>query len=269
MRYDRTPILEDLSVDFPGGLITTIIGPNGCGKSTLLRALSRLIPSYQGQVHLDGQDITHLKRKELAKRVGVLPQSPTAPEGLLVVDLVARGRHPHQSWINQWSATDEQEVMRALELTNTADLAERTVESLSGGQRQRVWISMVLAQHTEVLFLDEPTTYLDLSHSIDILNLVTQLKHQLGRTAVMVLHDINLAIRYSDNLVVMKDGAVKAHGTPADIITSELLKEVFGLDARIMTDPVMSEHQGTRIPLIVPEAPAGVAKDKNRGRATK
>lgn len=253
--YGDTTIIDDLSVDFPGGSITTIIGPNGCGKSTLLRAVAQLIPADRGEATVGGQDITRMKRKKLAKIIGVLPQSPTAPEGLLVSDLVARGRHPHQSWVNQWSANDEQEVLRALELTGTAHLAERPVEALSGGQRQRVWISMVLAQQTEVLFLDEPTTYLDLSHSIDVLNLVAQLKQNLGRTVVMVLHDLNLAVRYSDNLVVMKDGAIKAQGRPQEIITSELLKDVFDLEASVTTDPVMSEARGVKVPLIIPAAP--------------
>lgn len=254
--YDGdTTIIDDLSVEFPGGEITTIIGPNGCGKSTLLRAVARLIPARQGQISADGQDITSMKRKQLAQIIGVLPQSPTAPEGLAVSDLVARGRHPHQSWINQWSRQDEREVLEALELTGTAHLAERPIDALSGGQRQRVWISMVLAQQTEVLFLDEPTTYLDLAHSIDVLNLVTRLKRDLGRTVVMVLHDLNLAVRYSDNLVVMKDGALRAHGKPRDVITPELLREVFGLDAHVTTDPVMTEARGVSVPLIIPAAP--------------
>ena len=256
--YGDNIIIDDLSVDFPSGEITTIIGPNGCGKSTLLRAVSRLIPRRQGTGTVDGKDATTMTRENLAKTVGVLPQTPSAPEGLLVSDLVARGRHPHQSWINQWSAADEQEVLRALELTNTAHLAERSLEALSGGQRQRVWISMVLAQQTDVLFLDEPTTYLDLSHSIDVLNLVTRLKHDLGRTIVMVLHDLNLAIRYSDHLVVMKDGAIHASGSPAQVITPELLSEVFNLDAHVNPDPVMSEARGTTVPLIVPAAPPGI-----------
>lgn len=243
------PIIEDLHLDVPGGKVTTIIGPNGCGKSTLLRALSRLLSSRTGDIHLGGTDIGTMKRKELAKIIGVLPQSPIAPPGLIVSDLVARGRHPHQSWIRQWSSTDEEEVISALEMTSVANLADRPVESLSGGQRQRVWISMVLAQHTDVLFLDEPTTYLDLSHSIEVLDLVRALKKKLDRTVVIVLHDLNLAIRYSDHLIVMREGEVVASGTPTDIITSELLKEIFDLDAVVIEDPVVGG------PLIVPSAP--------------
>ncbi|WP_420099257.1 ABC transporter ATP-binding protein [Corynebacterium sp.] len=243
------PIIDDLSLDIPGGKVTTIIGPNGCGKSTLLRSLARLLPSRSGDVRLDATDIGGMKRKDLAKIIGVLPQSPVAPPGLVVSDLVSRGRHPHQSWIRQWSSTDEDEVMAALEMTSVADLADRPVDSLSGGQRQRVWISMVLAQHTEVLFLDEPTTYLDLSHSIEVLDLVRELKGRLDRTVVMVLHDLNLAVRYSDHLVVMRDGAVEAAGSPGDIITPNLLKDVFALDAVVIDDPVVGG------PLIVPSAP--------------
>lgn len=247
--YGDTEVISGLDVTFPAGKVTTIIGPNGCGKSTLLKATSRLIPS-SGQVRLDDCDVTTLKKKELAKLIGVLPQSPIAPEGLLVADLVARGRHPHQSWINQWSSHDEEEVVRALENTGSAHLADHRVDALSGGLRQRVWISMVLAQNTDVLFLDEPTTYLDLSTSIEVLNLVTRLRDELERTVVMVLHDLNLAVRYSDHLVVMRDGAVIDSGAPADVITSELLAEVFDLDALIIEDPA------TGGPLIVPAAPA-------------
>ncbi|HIW96823.1 MAG TPA: ABC transporter ATP-binding protein [Candidatus Corynebacterium gallistercoris] len=246
---DRT-VIEGLDVRFPAGAITTIIGPNGCGKSTLLRAVSRLIPADAGTITVGGEDATRMKRKDLAKKVGVLPQTPIAPEGLIVADLVARGRHPHQSWIRQWSRTDEAEVLKALEFTNSLDLAERRIDALSGGQRQRVWISMVLAQNTEVLFLDEPTTYLDLAHSIDVLNLITHLKRTLERTVVMVLHDLNLAIRYSDNLVVMREGSILAQGTPAEIITPELLQEVFDLEALVVEDPA------TGSPLIIPAAPS-------------
>lgn len=251
--YGDSLIIDDLTTTIPGGAVTTVIGPNGCGKSTFLRAVCRLIPSRSGRVTLGGDDISSMRRRDLAGRIGVLPQSPVAPEGLIISDLVARGRHPHQSWIRQWSSTDEEEVLRALELTNVADLAERRVESLSGGQRQRVWISMVLAQHTDILFLDEPTTFLDLSHSIEILDLVADLRSALDRTVVMVLHDLNLAVRYSDHLIVMRDGAVVATGAPGDIITAELLKDVFDLDAVVVDDPV------TGGPLIVPCAPRGRA----------
>ena len=259
LRVGYTPdraVISDLSLKIPGGQVTTIIGPNGCGKSTLLRAVGRLIPSQGGDVHLGNTDIGGMKRKDIAKTIGVLPQSPIAPPGLIVSDLVSRGRHPHQSWIRQWSSSDEEEVNAALEMTDVLDLADRPVDSLSGGQRQRVWISMVLAQHTEELFLDEPTTYLDLAHSIEVLDLVNRLRRDLDRTVVMVLHDLNLAIRYSDNLVVMRDGDLIATGTPEAIITSELLKDVFELDATVIEDPVVGG------PLIVPNDPYDIKGKK-------
>ncbi|MGC3906164.1 ABC transporter ATP-binding protein [Corynebacterium variabile] len=250
------PVISDLSLNIPGGQVTTIIGPNGCGKSTLLRAIGRLIPSQGGDVHLGDTDIGSMKRKDIAKTIGVLPQSPISPPGLIVSDLVSRGRHPHQSWIRQWSSSDEEEVNAALEMTDVAELANRSVDSLSGGQRQRVWISMVLAQHTDVLFLDEPTTYLDLAHSIEVLDLVNRLRRDLDRTVVMVLHDLNLAIRYTDNLVVMRDGDLIATGKPEEIITSELLKDVFELDATVIEDPVVGG------PLIVPNDPYDIKGKK-------
>ncbi|MEU5371239.1 ABC transporter ATP-binding protein [Streptomyces sp. NPDC005951] len=241
---DRT-VIDQLDVAIPSGVITTIIGPNGCGKSTLLRTLTRLLRPAGGTVLLDGEDIGTLRTKDVAKKLGLLPQAPVAPEGLTVADLVARGRHPHQSWLRQWSSDDADVVRRALAMTGVADLADRTVDSLSGGQRQRVWISMTLAQGTDLLLLDEPTTYLDLAHAIDVLDLVDDL-HESGCTVVMVLHDLNLATRYSDNLVVMRGGAVLAQGHPRDVITAELLYEAFGLRAKVIDDPV-----GDR-PLIVP-----------------
>ncbi|MFC8659007.1 ABC transporter ATP-binding protein [Streptomyces parvus] len=241
---DRT-VIDQLDVAIPSGVITTIIGPNGCGKSTLLRTLTRLLKPTGGTVVLDGEDIGTLRTKDVAKKLGLLPQAPVAPEGLTVADLVARGRHPHQSWLRQWSSDDADVVRRALAMTGVADLADRTVDSLSGGQRQRVWISMTLAQGTDLLLLDEPTTYLDLAHAIDVLDLVDDL-HESGCTVVMVLHDLNLATRYSDNLVVMRGGAVLAQGHPRDVITAELLHGAFGLRAKVIDDPV-----GDR-PLIVP-----------------
>ncbi|WP_288748055.1 ABC transporter ATP-binding protein [uncultured Corynebacterium sp.] len=244
--YGQRTIIRDLSATFPAGKITTIVGPNGCGKSTLLRAMSGLLNLDTGTVSVDGQNISDMKRKDVARILGMLPQSPVAPEGLLVSDLVARGRHPHQAWFRQWSSTDEDAVFEALKQTGSADLASRTLDELSGGQRQRVWISMVLAQNTDILFLDEPTTYLDLATSVDILELVDSLRQELGRTVVMVLHDLNLAVRYSDYLVVMKDGQVIASGTPAEVITAELLQEAFNLRARVIEDPETGD------PLIVP-----------------
>jgi iron complex transport system ATP-binding protein len=243
--YGGRMVIDGLDVAIPPGVITTIIGPNGCGKSTLLRTLSRLLKPTRGTVVLDGDDIVKLRTRDVAKKLGLLPQAPVAPEGLTVSDLVARGRHPHQSWLRQWSSDDAAVVERALAMTGVSDLADRPVDSLSGGQRQRVWISMTLAQGTDLLLLDEPTTYLDLAHAIDVLDLVDDL-HESGRTVVMVLHDLNLATRYSDNLVVMREGAILAQGHPRDVITAELLHEAFGLRAKVIDDPV-----GDR-PLIVP-----------------
>src|SRR5687768_2414032 len=243
--YADRVVLDNLDVAIPTGVITTVIGPNGCGKSTLLRTLSRLLKPRKGTVLLDGSDIARLKTRDVAKRMGLLPQTPIAPEGLTVADLVARGRHPHQSWVRQWSSDDAGIVAKALEMTGVADLAHRPVDSLSGGQRQRVWISMTLAQGTDLLLLDEPTTYLDLAHAIDVIDLVDDL-HEGGCTIVMVLHDLNLAVRYSDNLIVMKSGSIVAQGHPSQVITSDLLLDTFGLQAKVIDDPV-SER-----PLIVP-----------------
>ena len=249
--YGERVVVEDLDLDVVTGTITAVIGPNGCGKSTLLRALGRLLKPSAGQVLLDGKRIDSLPTREVAKILGLLPQSPVAPEGLTVADLVARGRHPHQAWYRQWSSDDEQAVAQALEWTGIADLAERPVDELSGGQRQRAWISMVLAQGTDLLLLDEPTTFLDLAHQVDVLELVRRLHREAGRTVVMVLHDLNFAARYADRLVAMRDGRIVAAGEPADVISEELLAEVFGLDARVITDPVV----GT--PLVVPVASRG------------
>lgn len=243
--YGGRVVIDELDVAIPPGVITTIIGPNGCGKSTLLKTLSRLLKPAKGAVVLDGEDIGRLRTRDVAKKLGLLPQAPVAPEGLTVADLVARGRHPHQSWLRQWSSDDADVVERALAMTGVSDLADRPVDALSGGQRQRVWISMTLAQGTDLLLLDEPTTYLDLAHAVDVLDLVDDL-HESGCTVVMVLHDLNLATRYSDNLVVMREGSVLAQGHPRDVITAELLHEAFGLTARVIDDPV-----GDR-PLIVP-----------------
>ncbi|GAA3783463.1 ABC transporter ATP-binding protein [Streptomyces phyllanthi] len=252
--YGGRTVIDDLDVAIPPGVITTIIGPNGCGKSTLLRTLSRLLKPARGTVVLDGEDIAGLRTRDVAKKLGLLPQAPVAPEGLTVSDLVARGRHPHQSWLRQWSSDDAAVVERALAMTGVSDLADRPVDSLSGGQRQRVWISMTLAQGTDLLLLDEPTTYLDLAHAIDVLDLVDDL-HESGCAVVMVLHDLNLATRYSDNLIVMREGSILAQGHPRDVITAELLQDAFGLRAKVIDDPV-----GDR-PLIVPIGRAHVQLD--------
>ncbi|MET7772200.1 ABC transporter ATP-binding protein [Nocardia sp. NPDC005366] len=244
--YGDRVIIDGLTLDIASGIVTTVIGPNGCGKSTLLRSLGRLLRPRQGRVVLDGKAISTMKTKDVARVIGMLPQTPVAPEGLTVADLVARGRHPHQTWFRQWSAGDESEVMTALEQTGIADLADRSLDELSGGQRQRAWISMALAQGTDILLLDEPTTYLDLAHSLEVLDLVDRLHDEMGRTVVMVLHDLNMAIRYSDRLIVMRAGRVVAQGPPSDIIDAELLREVFGLRASVLEDPVSGR------PMIVP-----------------
>lgn len=246
LAYGDRVIIENLDLEVHTGVITTVIGPNGCGKSTLLRSLGRLMKPRSGEVVLDGKAITAMRTKDVARILGMLPQAPTAPEGLTVGDLVSRGRHPHQSWIRQWSSDDESEVANALALTGVGDLADRPVDELSGGQRQRAWISMALAQGTDILLLDEPTTYLDLAHSIEVLDLVDRLHEEMGRTVVMVLHDLNLAVRYSDRLVVMSQGKIVAAGPPNEIISEQLLLDVFGLEARVIEDPVSDR------PLIVP-----------------
>jgi iron complex transport system ATP-binding protein len=244
--YGGRPIVEDLSLRVATGTVTTIIGPNGCGKSTLLRALGRLLAPEAGRVLLDGKEIARVRSRDVARVLGMLPQSPVAPEGLTVADLVGRGRHPHQSWLRQFSRADEAEVAAALAQTGIAELADRPLDELSGGQRQRAWIAMALAQGTEILLLDEPTTYLDLAHSLEVLDLVDELHATAGRTVVMVLHDLNLAARYSDELVAMAQGRIVVAGPPAEVIDATLLRTVFGLEAEVITDPVAGG------PMIVP-----------------
>jgi iron complex transport system ATP-binding protein len=246
LAYDDRVVVRDLDLQLTDGSFTAIVGPNGCGKSTLLRALGRLLRPAAGQVLLDGRAIARTPTREVARVLGLLPQTPVAPEGLTVGDLVARGRHPHQSWLRQWSRDDEVAVAEALTWTDMADLADRPVDELSGGQRQRAWISMALAQGTDLLLLDEPTTYLDLSHQIDVLELVARLHAERGRTVVVVLHDLNLAARYAQRLVAMDDGTLVASGTPEEVLTEQLLADVFDLEARIVPDPVA----GT--PMVVP-----------------
>ncbi|MFC4002787.1 ABC transporter ATP-binding protein [Prauserella oleivorans] len=244
--YGERLVVEDLDLEVADGSVTVVIGPNGCGKSTLLRALGRLLRPSGGSVLLDGKRIDRLPTREVAKVLGLLPQSPSAPEGLTVADLVARGRQPHQRWYRQWSSADEEAVSRALALTGMDVHADRVVDELSGGQRQRAWISMTLAQDTSLLLLDEPITYLDLAHQVDVLDLVHRLHTERGTTVVMVLHDLNLAARYADTLVAMRDGRIVAQGEPGDVLTEELLSEVFDLDAKVLPDPVA----GT--PLVIP-----------------
>lgn len=246
LRYDERTISRNLSVAVPGGSFTVIVGPNACGKSTLLRALSRLLKPSAGQVILDGRSITDLSAKDVARRLGLLPQSSIAPEGITVADLVARGRYPHQSFFRQWSKADEEAVIAAMEATRVTDLSGRLVDELSGGQRQRVWIAMVLAQETSILLLDEPTTFLDIAHQIELMDLLADFNRQ-GRTVVAVLHDLNHACRYASHLIAMKDGAIVAEGKPSTIITEKLVEDVFGLPCVIIADPVSST------PLIVPK----------------
>jgi iron complex transport system ATP-binding protein len=252
--YDGGNIISGLSLTIPNARVTSIIGPNGCGKSTLLRGLGRLLSPRSGEVFLDGAPLRQHSTRHIATRISVLPQTPTAPSGLTVADLVSRGRHPRQKWYQQFSASDELVVESALEATDILDLADTPLEDLSGGQRQRAWISMTLAQETGILLLDEPTTYLDLAHQVDVLELVRRLNREHHRTVVMVLHDISLAARYSDHIVAMKDGAIVAQGTPAKVITSERLLDVFGLDAHVVPEP--TEGRPHVIPLGTVGAPA-------------
>ncbi|NER65039.1 ABC transporter ATP-binding protein [Pseudomonas sp. MAFF212427] len=247
LRYDQRTISTNLSVNITDGSFTVIVGPNACGKSTLLRALSRLLVPTTGQVLLDQARIHDLPAKEVARQLGLLPQSATAPDGITVADLVARGRYPHQSFLRQWSEADEQAVTAAMHAAHVTELAGRPLDELSGGQRQRVWIAMVLAQQTPILLLDEPTTFLDIAHQFELLELLADLNRQ-GRTVVAVLHDLNQACRYASHIIAMKAGAIVAQGAPAQIFTTALVHEVFGMASMIIDDPV------TGTPLVVPVA---------------
>ncbi|WP_448237593.1 ABC transporter ATP-binding protein [Microbacterium paulum] len=244
--YGRTPIVDGVSIDVPMHRVSVIVGANACGKSTLLKAMSRLIPAMSGAVILDGKSLDQLPTKDLARTLGLLPQQPVAPEGIAVADLVGRGRHPHQRLFRSWTSDDDRAVTEALAATGVLDLADRAVDELSGGQRQRVWIAMALAQETDILLLDEPTTFLDVSHQIEVLDLLTDLNLRRGTTIVMVLHDINLAARYADHLFALRAGRLVASGAPRDVVTSDLVREVFDLDATVIDDPV----SGT--PLVLP-----------------
>lgn len=235
--YSDADILQGLDLAVPPGRITVIVGANACGKSTLLRAMSRLLSPHKGEVLLDGKSIHRMAPKELARTLGLLPQSPIAPEGITVADLVGRGRHPHQGLFSRWTSQDDEAVADALMATRIVDLAERPVDELSGGQRQRVWIAMALAQQTDILLLDEPTTFLDISHQVEVLDLLTDLNHARGTTVVMVLHDLNLAARYADHLVAMTQGRIHVSGRPEEVLTQETVRQVFGLESRIVIDP--------------------------------
>lgn len=244
--YSDVDVVRDLDVAIPDGRITVIVGANACGKSTLLRGLARLLRPRSGQVILDGKSVHDLKSIDVAKVLGLLPQSPVAPDGITVGDLVGRGRYPHQGWFRQWSAEDDRAVAGALEATGTADLVDRNIAELSGGQRQRVWVAMALAQDTDLLLLDEPTTFLDINHQVELLDLLTDLNRESGKTIIIVLHDLNLACRYADHIIAMKRGAILAEGSPIDVIDSAVVTEVFGLACEVVPDPV----SGT--PMIVP-----------------
>ncbi|GAB3817785.1 ABC transporter ATP-binding protein [Kribbella italica] len=263
--YDQREIIHDLSVRIPTGRITVIVGANACGKSTLLKTLARLLKPSRGTVMLDGKSIQQVSTREVATKLGLLPQSPTAPEGITVADLVGRGRYPHQGWIRQWTKADDEAVAAAMISTDVLEIADRPIDELSGGQRQRVWIAMALAQETGILLLDEPTTFLDLTHQFEVLDLLVDLNRSEERTIVLVLHDLNQACRFADHLIAMKDGAIVCEGNPREVITEQIVEDVFGLSVKIIPDPVA----GT--PMVVPigrhttreDKPAAAVQDTN------
>ncbi|WP_054711027.1 ABC transporter ATP-binding protein [Bacillus sp. JCM 19041] len=245
--YDRKTILDGISIVIPNNRINVIIGANACGKSTLLKTMGRLIKPESGAITLDGKAISQIPPKKLARVLGLLPQSPIVPEGISVADLVGRGRFPHQSLLTGWTKKDYEAVAEAMEMMKITELANRNIDELSGGQRQRVWIAMALTQQTDILFLDEPTTFLDITYQVEILDLLTDLNRKYGTTIVMVLHDINLSARYADYIFALREGKLIAEGAPSKVITSELVKEVFDLDCLVIDDPV------SHTPLVVPK----------------
>jgi iron complex transport system ATP-binding protein len=266
LRYESVVVAEGLDVNIPRGSLTMIIGPNGCGKSTLLKALARMLKPVRGAVLLDGVDIQREPTKAIARRLGLLPQGPQAPDGITVADLVSRGRYPYQQLLRQWSRDDEVIVNEAMAATGVTGFAQRSVDELSGGERQRVWLAMVLAQQTQTLLLDEPTTYLDLAHQLDVLELCERVRVERDMTIVVVMHELNLAIRYADHLIVMRGGEVLAVGTPRDIVTEPLIEETFGLPCRIVEDPETGKpmvvprlRRAQSVP--TPELAAGLAGD--------
>ncbi|MBG0563982.1 ABC transporter ATP-binding protein [Actinoplanes aureus] len=244
--YDERPIVAGLDLTVLDGKVTAIVGANACGKSTLLRGLARLLTPREGAVYLDGASIAEMSTLDVAKVLGLLPQSPVAPDGITVADLVSRGRYPHQGWFRRWTERDHDAVSRALDATGTADLVDRPIRQLSGGQRQRVWVAMALAQETDLLLLDEPTTFLDIAHQVDLLRLLRKLNAASGKTVVVVLHDLNLACRFCDHIIAMADGSIVAEGPPTEVVTAELVEKVFGLTCVVVPDPVA----GT--PMVVP-----------------
>jgi iron complex transport system ATP-binding protein len=244
--YDHREIIHDLSVRIPTGKISVIVGANACGKSTLLKTLARLLKPTRGTVLLDGKSIQSIPTRAVALKLGLLPQSPTAPEGITVADLVGRGRYPRQGWIRQWTKGDDEAIADAMMSTDVLEIADRPIDELSGGQRQRVWIAMALAQETDILLLDEPTTFLDLTHQFEVLDLLVDLNKRDQRTIVIVLHDLNQACRFGDHLIAMKDGAIVAEGNPSEVITEQVVQDIFGLAVKVIPDPVA----GT--PMVVP-----------------
>lgn len=246
LSYGDSIIINELDIEIPKGEITVFIGGNGCGKSTLLRSIARLLKPQTGSILLEGEAISKMSTKEVARKMAILPQSPAAPEGLTVLQLVKQGRYPYQSWLKQWSEEDEAKVTNALMATGIDHLKDRPVDSLSGGQRQRAWIAMTLAQDTDIILLDEPTTYLDMTHQIEILDLLYELNEKEGRTILMVLHDLNLACRYAHNIVAIKDQKIFAQGKPEVVINCGLVKNVFGMNCEVTIDPLF----GT--PLCIP-----------------
>jgi iron complex transport system ATP-binding protein len=234
--YDNKTILHDVSISIPSNKISIIIGANGCGKSTLLKTMARLIKPTSGQVTLDGVPIHKIPPKKLARVLGLLPQSPIVPEGITVADLVGRGRYPHQTFLKGWTKKDYEAVAEAMEIMNITEFADRNIDELSGGQRQRVWIAMALAQQTDILFLDEPTTYLDITYQVEILDLLTDLNRKRGTTIVMVLHDINLSARYADHIFALHEGKLVTEGEPSKVITSKLIQDIFCLQCTIIKD---------------------------------
>ncbi|CAM4271135.1 MULTISPECIES: iron-enterobactin ABC transporter ATP-binding protein [Lelliottia] len=244
--YGKKIVVDNLTVSIPDGHFTAIIGPNGCGKSTLLRTLSRLMTPQHGSVFLDGEQIQSYASKEVARRIGLLAQNATTPGDITVQELVARGRYPHQPVFTRWRKEDEEAVARAMQATGITDLARQSVDTLSGGQRQRAWIAMVLAQETAIMLLDEPTTWLDISHQIDLLELLSDLNRTQGYTLAAVLHDLNQACRYATHLIALRDGKIVAQGAPKEIVTPELIERIYGMRCMIIDDPVA----GT--PLVVP-----------------
>ncbi|MCW2812970.1 MAG: hypothetical protein JWN84_425 [Nocardioides sp.] len=251
LAYEKQTVVHGVDLDVPAEAVTVIVGANGCGKSTLLRGLGRMLKPVRGSVELDGRDLRSMRPREVATVLGLLPQQPLAPEGITVADLVARGRHPHQGAFGRRSSGDDEAVAAALALTDTQDLAGRRVEELSGGQRQRVWVALMLAQDPRIMLLDEPTTYLDIAHQVDVLDLLSDLNRSRGTTVVMVLHELALAARYADHLVVMAEGKVFRAGPPAEVLDADCVQQAFGLRARVVPDPV------TGTPLVVPEDRAG------------